>query len=48
MIASGRLAVPDLIPHKFPREEFAQALDTFVNRCQGTIKVVVEPNAERR
>jgi L-iditol 2-dehydrogenase len=44
LIASGQLAIHDLVTHVFPLEQFAQALDTFVNRRQGAIKVVVEPN----
>ena len=34
----------DLITHTYPLEEFDQALDTFVNRREGAIKVVIEPN----
>jgi L-iditol 2-dehydrogenase len=44
MIAGGQLAMEDLITHTFRLEEFAQALDTFVHRRQGAIKVVIEPN----
>ncbi len=44
LIASGQLRVADLITHTFPLEQFAEALDVFVNRRQGAIKVVVEPN----
>jgi L-iditol 2-dehydrogenase len=44
LIASERLAMEDLVTHTFPLEDFAQALDTFVNRRQGAIKVVIEPN----
>ena len=46
LINSGQLAVKDLITHTFPLEEFGQALDTFVNRLEGAIKVVIEPNGE--
>ncbi len=42
MLASGQLCVVDLITHVFPLEDFARALDTFVNRREGAIKVVVE------
>ncbi|MBW1943928.1 MAG: alcohol dehydrogenase catalytic domain-containing protein [Deltaproteobacteria bacterium] len=46
MIATGQLKIDDLITHAFPLSEFARALDTFVNRREGAIKVVVEPNGE--
>jgi L-iditol 2-dehydrogenase len=44
LIAAKQLRVDDLITHHFPLEEFAVALDTFVKRRDGAIKVVVEPN----
>jgi L-iditol 2-dehydrogenase len=44
MIASGQLRVADLITHTFPLERFADALDVFVGRKDGVIKVVIEPN----
>lgn len=44
LIAAGQLRVDDLVSHTFPLEHFATALDTFVNRRDGAIKVVVEPN----
>jgi L-iditol 2-dehydrogenase len=44
LVASGQLAMQDLITHTYPLEDFAQALDTFVNRRQAAIKVVIEPN----
>ncbi len=43
MIASGRIDVKDLITHRFPIDEFAKALDYFVNRRDGAMKVIVEP-----
>jgi L-iditol 2-dehydrogenase len=43
-IASGQLSVKDLITHTFPLEEFATALEVFVGRRDGAIKVVIEPN----
>jgi L-iditol 2-dehydrogenase len=48
LIASGQLVVSDLITHTFPLEQFATALDVFVNRREGAIKVVVEPNGAGR
>jgi L-iditol 2-dehydrogenase len=44
MIAAGQLTVKDLVTHTFPLEQFSKALDVFVNRRDGVIKVVVEPN----
>ena len=44
LIASGQLVVKDLITHVFPLEGFEKALDTFVNRRDGAMKVVIEPN----
>jgi len=44
LINSGQLTVKDLISHTYPLEDFARALDTFVNRREGAIKVVIEPN----
>jgi L-iditol 2-dehydrogenase len=44
LIAGKHLRVDDLVTHTFPLENFATALDTFVNRRDGAIKVVVEPN----
>lgn len=44
LIASGQLVVKDLITHVFPLEEFGTALGTFVNRREGAVKVVIEPN----
>jgi L-iditol 2-dehydrogenase len=44
LIAAGQLPVADLVTHAFPLEQFATALDVFVNRRDGAIKVVVEPN----
>lgn len=43
-IAAKQLRVDDLITHCFPLEKFSEALDTFVNRRDGAVKVVVEPN----
>ena len=46
LIASKQLRVDDLVTHTFPLEDFATALDTFVNRRDGAVKVVVEPNGK--
>ena len=44
LLGSGQLTVKDLVTHTYSLEEFAQALDTFVSRRDGAIKVVIEPN----
>ena len=44
LIASGQLAVKDLITHVFPLNDFAEALETFETRKDGAVKVVIEPN----
>jgi len=44
LISSGQLVVHDLISHIFPLDCFGEALDTFVSRRDGAIKVVIEPN----
>jgi L-iditol 2-dehydrogenase len=44
MIAAGKLNVADLITHHFSIDDFAMALNTFVNRKDGAIKVIIEPN----
>jgi len=44
LIAAKQLRVDDLITHCFPLEDFAVALETFVKRRDGAIKVVIEPN----
>ena len=46
MLSSGQLVLKDLITHTFPLEEFEKALDTFVNRRDDAVKVVVEPNGK--
>lgn len=47
-IASGRLVVRDLITHVFPLEDFHEALETFVGRKDGAVKVVIEPNGSEQ
>lgn len=48
MIASGSLNVKDLITHHFPIESYKEALDVFINRKDGAVKVVIEPNGEEK
>lgn len=44
LVSSGQLVLKDLISHVFPLTEFKEALETFVTRRDGALKVVVEPN----
>ncbi len=43
LVADGRIRVKELHTHTFPLEEFATALETFNERRDGAMKVVVEP-----
>ena len=44
LMGAGQLKVRDLITHVFPLEQFGDALETFVQRRDGALKVVIEPN----
>jgi len=44
LMASSKLVVENLITHRFPLTDFRKALDIFVNRKEGAIKVIIEPN----
>ena len=44
LLSSGQLYVRDLVTHVFPLNQFDEALQTFLERREGAIKVVVEPN----
>lgn len=44
LIASKQLDVETIITHRFPLTDFEEAYTTFVNRKDGAIKVIVEPN----
>lgn len=44
LLGSGQLRMKDLVSHVFPLEDFAEALATFVERRDGAMKVVIEPN----
>jgi L-iditol 2-dehydrogenase len=44
IIASGQLQLKDLITHVFPLDQFNEALATFLERREGAVKVVIEPN----
>jgi L-iditol 2-dehydrogenase len=43
LIVSGRVRVQPLITHTFALEDYGQALDTFANRVDGALKVLVRP-----
>ena len=43
LIASGKVDVKKLITHVFSLDEFDKALETFVKRLDGAIKVIVKP-----
>lgn len=44
LMASGVLAVDNMITHRLPLEEFDKALDIFINRKEGALKVIIKPN----
>jgi len=44
LMSSGQLKVRDMITHTYPLEQFAEGMDTFVNRKEGCVKVVFFPN----
>ena len=45
LIASGRVRVKPLVTHRFPLEDYGQALHTFADRVDGALKVLVQPSA---
>jgi L-iditol 2-dehydrogenase len=44
LMASGRLSVKDMITHTFPLKDFKTGLDYFLQRREGALKVIIEPN----
>ncbi len=46
LLSSGQVVVKDMITHRFHLDDFAEALDTFVNRKDGAVKVAILPNGE--
>jgi L-iditol 2-dehydrogenase len=44
LVSRGHLVMKDLITHVFPLIKFQEALQTFVTRRDGAMKVVLEPN----
>ena len=43
MLAAGIIKGDKIVTHTFPLEEYGKAIETFVTRKDGAIKVVVEP-----
>lgn len=46
LMSSGQLNVKQLISHRFSLEDFGKALETFVERKENAVKVVIMPNGE--
>jgi L-iditol 2-dehydrogenase len=44
MVSSGSLKVSDLVTHTFKIDDFKEALDCFVTRKDGALKVVIHPH----
>ncbi len=45
LIAAGKLDVDSVTTHTFPLADFAEAYETFTQRKDGAIKVLIQPNA---
>jgi L-iditol 2-dehydrogenase len=43
MFEAGAVKGDRIVTHCFPLEKYEEALDTFVNRKNGAIKVIIEP-----
>lgn len=43
LMSSGRINAASLVTHEFPLEKIREAIDTFVRRLDGAVKVVVKP-----
>jgi len=45
LIAAGKLDVDSVTTHTFPLTDFAQAYETFTQRTDGALKVLIQPSA---
>ena len=43
LVSDGRIRAAELVTHRFPLDDFAEALATFNERKDGAMKVIVEP-----
>lgn len=43
LMKAGSLHVTDIITHRFTLDEYQQAFDTFMNRTDGALKVIIKP-----
>ena len=43
LVAAGRIRLAELVTHRFALEDFREAYDTFVERRDGALKVIVRP-----
>jgi L-iditol 2-dehydrogenase len=43
LMSQGKINAKDMITHQFPLDEIHEAMNTFVNRVDGALKVVVRP-----
>jgi L-iditol 2-dehydrogenase len=43
LAATGRIRLAELVTHRFGLEDFAQAYETFTERRDGALKVIVYP-----
>jgi L-iditol 2-dehydrogenase len=43
LVTSGRVRAGELITHRYPLRDFAEAFRTFIDRVDGALKVIVKP-----